>query len=662
MEQFLSSLLQLFEITHLAFLFGGTLLGLIVGILPGMGGTSGLALVLPFVFTLEPSYALAMMIGVLAPTTTSDTFPAVLMGIPGTSGSQATVMDGFPLSKKGMAAKALSAAFSSSLLGGVFGAVILSVSIYYAIPIIMTFGFGEQFLLVVLALLMVGALTGDNFVKGITACCLGLIIGSIGTAPITGDLRYTFGTLYLVEGVPLVIVGLGLFAIPEIVGLLDGRGAIAKSLKNEKGWLIGIRDVFRNWFLVLRCSTLGCLVGALPGLGGTVVDWIAYSHLKQTVRDGSQLGKGDIRGVIAPEAANNAKEGGALIPTLLFGIPGSGNKVLLLGGFVLIGIEPGLDMVTTNLDLTYLMIWSLALANILGAGICIAFASQISRITLVPYYILAPVMICLIFFATFNVNRDWFDFIGLLTFGLIGITFKNFGWSRPALLIGFFLSTKVELLSYQTYAVYGLSFISRPVSIVLIILCLATILLLLRQKFDIGYDSSVVKNKVQQICFVLFLSCLPITMIWSIAHLDYRANLYPTSLSVIAGILLTFILLIKVIDLRQVKALDNVMLRFASTHIFEHGNGFNNQLYYYASLLGYLGMNFIFGFPIASVIFINLFILFHDRRSFKVSAIITAVMILILWFLSSLLTLQFPIGAIGLLIDMPWWLGGELAQ
>ena len=660
MEQFFSSLVQLFEITHLAFLFGGTLLGLIVGILPGMGGTSGLALVLPFVFTLEPSYALAMMIGVLAPTTTSDTFPAVLMGIPGTSGSQATVMDGFPLSKKGMAARALSAAFSSSLLGGVFGAIILSISIYYAIPIIMTFGFGEQFLLVVLALLMVGALTGENFLKGVTACCLGLIIGSIGTAPITGDSRYTFDTLYLIEGVPLVIVGLGLFAIPEIVGLLDSKGAIAKSLKNEKGWLIGIKDVCKNWFLVLRCSTLGCLVGALPGLGGTVVDWIAYSHLKQTVKDTSQLGKGDIRGVIAPEAANNAKEGGALIPTLLFGIPGSGNKVLLLGGFVLIGIEPGLDMVTTNLDLTYLMIWSLALANILGAGICIGFASHISKITLVPYYILAPVMICLIFFAAFNVNRDWYDFIGLLTFGLIGIAFKNFGWSRPALLIGFFLSTKVELLSYQTHAVYGLSFISRPVSIILILLCLATILLLLRQKFDASYNSNFVKNKVQQICFVLFLLSLPVTMIWSIAHLDYRANLYPTSLSVIAIFLLTFILLIKIVDLRKIASLDNAVLRFANTHIFEIGARFNNQLYYYASFLGYLGMNFILGFPIASVLFINLFILFHDKKAFKISICISAVLIILLWFLSSLLTLQFPNGAIGLLIDMPWWLGGDL--
>ena len=530
MEQFVFAFFQLFELTHLLFLFGGTLLGLVVGILPGLGGTSGLALVLPFVYSLEPSYALAMMIGVLAPTTTSDTFPAVLMGIPGTAGSQATVMDGFPLSKKGMAARALSAAFCSSLMGGIFGAFILSISIYYAIPIIMAFGFGEQFLLIILALLMVGALTGENFIKGITACILGLIIGSIGSAPITGDLRFTFGTLYLVEGVPIVIVGLGLFALPEIVGLLDSKGAIAKALKNEKGWFRGIKDVFKNWFLVLRCSSIGCIVGALPGLGGTVVDWIAYSHLKQTSKDASDIGKGDIRGVIAPESANNAKEGGALIPTLLFGIPGSGNKVLLLGGFILIGVEPGLEMVTTHLDLTYLMIWSLAIANILGAGLCIGFASHISKLTLVRYYILAPVMIVLIFFATFNINRDWYDFIGLLGFGLIGITFKAFGWSRPALLIGFFLSTKVELLSYQTQAVYGLTFLTRPVSIILIVLCFGTILLLLRQKFKQSYTSSALKNKKNQIYYVLILLVLPILMISLISSLDYRASLYPICL------------------------------------------------------------------------------------------------------------------------------------
>ena len=660
MEQFVSAFFQLFELTHLLFLFGGTLLGLVVGILPGLGGTSGLALVLPFVYSLEPSYALAMMIGVLAPTTTSDTFPAVLMGIPGTAGSQATVMDGFPLSKKGMAARALSAAFCSSLMGGVFGALILSISIYYAIPIIMAFGFGEQFLLIILALLMVGALTGENFIKGVTACILGLIIGSIGSAPITGDLRFTFGTLYLVEGVPIVIVGLGLFALPEIVGLLDSKGAIAKALKNEEGWFRGIKDVFKNWFLVLRCSSIGCIVGALPGLGGTVVDWIAYSHLKQTSKDTSNIGKGDIRGVIAPESANNAKEGGALIPTLLFGIPGSGNKVLLLGGFILIGIEPGLEMVTTHLDLTYLMIWSLAIANILGAGLCIGFASHISKLTLVRYYILAPVMIVLIFFATFNINRDWYDFIGLLGFGLIGITFKAFGWSRPALLIGFFLSTKVELLSYQTQAVYGLTFLTRPVSIILIVLCFGTILLLLRQKFKQSYTSSALKNKKNQIYYVLILLVLPILMISLISSLDYRASLYPISLCVVSILLLTIIFFVKIIDYNNHHLLKYSFVKLVNMNIYEQNSGFNNQFFYYLSFIGYLIMNYIVGFPIASVIFINAFIIFHDKRDYKISIIISFVLLVILWFLSSMLTLQFPNGLIGLLIDMPWWLGGEL--
>ena len=660
MEQFVSAFFQLFELTHLLFLFGGTLLGLVVGILPGLGGTSGLALVLPFVYSLEPSYALAMMIGVLAPTTTSDTFPAVLMGIPGTAGSQATVMDGFPLSKKGMAARALSAAFCSSLMGGVFGAFILSISIYYAIPIIMAFGFGEQFLLIILALLMVGALTGENFIKGITACILGLIIGSIGSAPITGDLRFTFGTLYLVEGVPIVIVGLGLFALPEIVGLLDSKGAIAKALKNEEGWFRGIKDVFKNWFLVLRCSSIGCIVGALPGLGGTVVDWIAYSHLRQTSKDTSNIGKGDIRGVIAPESANNAKEGGALIPTLLFGIPGSGNKVLLLGGFILIGIEPGLEMVTTHLDLTYLMIWSLAIANILGAGLCIGFASRISKLTLVRYYILAPVMIVLIFFATFNINRDWYDFVGLLGFGLIGITFKAFGWSRPALLIGFFLSTKVELLSYQTQAVYGLTFLTRPVSIILIILCFGTILLLLRQKFKQSNTSSSLKNKKNQIYYVLVLLILPLLMISMISSLDYRASLYPISLCVISVLLLTIIFFVKIIEYNKHHLLKYPIVKFVNMNIYEQNSGFNNQFFYYLSFIGYLIMNFIVGFPIASVIFINAFIIFHDKRDYKISIIISFILLVILWFLSYMLTLQFPNGLIGLIIDMPWWLGGDL--
>ena len=338
MDLFFTVLGALFSLEHFLFLMAGILLGLTVGILPGLGGTTALAIILPFVSAFEPTSALALMIGVLAPTTTSDTFPAVLIGVPGTAGSQATVLDGYPMAKRGEAARALSAAFLSSMIGGVWGAIILTFAIVFAKPLILAVGFGEQFLLIVLALIMVGALTGANLVKGLASCLIGLVLGAVGLAQITAEPRLTFGTLYLTEGVPLVVVGMGLFAIPEIVSLLQSKASITEKLNLSGQWIRGFRDVAANWFLVFRCSTIGVIVGALPGLGGTVVDWIAYSHLRQTARDTTNIGKGDIRGVIAPESANNAKEGGALIPTILFGIPGSGNKVLLLGGFLLVGI------------------------------------------------------------------------------------------------------------------------------------------------------------------------------------------------------------------------------------------------------------------------------------------------------------------------------------
>ncbi|MEX2643981.1 MAG: tripartite tricarboxylate transporter permease, partial [Acetobacterales bacterium] len=341
MEAVGGALANLLTIEHFLYLSLGTLLGLTVGLLPGLGGIAGLSLVLPFVFGVEPTKALALMIGLLAPTTTSDTFPAVLMGIPGTSGSQATVMDGFPLAKRGEGARALGAAFAASLAGGLFGALVLTLSVFAARPIILSIGFGEQMMLVVFALSMIGMLTGTNALKGLATCGVGLLVGSIGSAPGNGELRLAWDTTYLSDGIPLVIVGLGMFAVPEIVDLLRRHGTISQTSELGRGWMHGLRDTIRHWWIVLRCATIGVLVGALPGLGGSVVDWIAYGHVVQTSKDRSGFGSGDIRGVIAPESANNAKDGGALIPTLLFGIPGSGSMALLLGGFILIGIEPG---------------------------------------------------------------------------------------------------------------------------------------------------------------------------------------------------------------------------------------------------------------------------------------------------------------------------------
>ncbi|MEM9684944.1 MAG: tripartite tricarboxylate transporter permease, partial [Pseudomonadota bacterium] len=474
-ETFIAAFFQLVEPSHIIFLFLGVILGLLVGILPGLGGIAGLSVLLPFVFGMDQADALAMMIGLIAPTATSDTFPSVLMGIPGTSASQATVVDGFPLAKRGEGARALGAAFSASMIGGLFGAMVLTAAIFAARPIILAMGFGEQLLLVILALSMIGMLTGTSALKGLATCCFGLILGTMGTAPATGEFRLGFDSIYLSDGIPIVIVGLGMFAMPEIIDLLRRSTRISEKPELGSGWIDGFRDVVRHWWIVLRCSMIGCIVGALPGLGGSVVDWIAYGHVIQTSKNRETFGTGDIRGVLAPESANNAKEGGAMIPTLLFGIPGSGSYAILLGGFILIGIEPGVTMLTQDLDLTFVMIWSLALGNVLATALCLLLANYVALLTTIRYAYLAPFMLVLIFFAAFQATREWNDLIALFVMGTLGVFMKRFGWSRPALLIGYFLAPRLEPTIYQAYQVYGLKFFERPIVIVLVILTILSI-------------------------------------------------------------------------------------------------------------------------------------------------------------------------------------------
>ena len=239
MDIILSALTELLAPHHLLFLVLGVVIGLSVGILPGLGGIAGLSLVLPFVFGMDPTDALAIMIGLTAVTTTSDTFPAVLMGVPGTAGSQATVMDGFPLAKKGEAARALSAAFAASLFGGIFGAIVLTGAVFAAKPIILSFGFGEQLMLVVLALTMIGMLTGESAMKGLASCGIGLMLGAIGSAYMTGQMRMGFDLLYFTDGVPLIVVGLGMFAVPEIVDLLRRQQTISETSQLGVGWVRG---------------------------------------------------------------------------------------------------------------------------------------------------------------------------------------------------------------------------------------------------------------------------------------------------------------------------------------------------------------------------------------------------------------------------------------
>lgn len=459
------------------FLFGGVLMGLALGAMPGLGGLVGLAILLPFTFDMDPYAAFAVMIGLISVTSTADTIPSVLFGVPGTAASQATIMDGHPMAKNGEAGRAFGAAYTSSLLGGLLGALILALSIPVLRPIVLAFGSPEFFMMGILGISMVAVLSGNAPLKGLIAGALGLALGMVGMDPQTGVIRWSFGQLYLWDGIPLVPIALGIFAIPEIVDLLI-RGTRIADVPREamKGVVTGIMDSFRHWFLVLRCSAIGVWIGAIPGLGASVVDWFAYGHALQSERGASQsFGKGDVRGVIAPESANNSKEGGGLIPTIAFGVPGSASMALLLGAMTIQGLTPGSSMLTSRLDITYTMIWSLAIANILGTGLCLIFTNTLAKVALVRINLIAPLVIAVVFLAAFQATAHFGDLWALIAISLFGWFMKRFGWPRPPVILGLVLSSIIENYLFISVSRYGTGWLLRPIVLVIMLLVLVSL-------------------------------------------------------------------------------------------------------------------------------------------------------------------------------------------
>src|SRR5215467_6772927 len=410
--------LLLMEPHRLMFLGLGCIMGLVLGIVPGIGGLTGTAMLLPFTFNMDPYAAFALLLGLGATTATGDPIPAVLFGVPGGAASAATVLDGFPMAKKGEAGRALSAAYMSSLMGGVFGAVLMAISIPILRPVMLFIGSPELLAFSVLGISMVAVLSGNAPLRGITAGCLGVMIAMIGTDPQTGTLRWTFDSLYLWDGLPLTPLLLGVFALPELCDLLIARVAISADTGTTniyKGQWQGVKDCFQHWWLILRCSWIGGGIGSIPGISASVVDWLAYGHALKTEKGAHEtFGKGDVRGVIASESSNNAKEGGALVPTVAFGVPGSATMAILLGAFLIHGLVPGPDMLTKNLSITYAMVWSVALANILGAGLCYAFSPQFAKLATLRYTLILPAVLGIIYIGAFEATRQWGDLFTLL--------------------------------------------------------------------------------------------------------------------------------------------------------------------------------------------------------------------------------------------------------
>ena len=472
----ITALALILEPARLAVLFSGVLIGLGIGVIPGLGGIVGMALLLPFTFGMDPYMAFAFLLGMSAVTTTSDTIPAILFGVPGTTGSAATVLDGHPMAKRGEAGRAFGAAYSASLIGGVFGAFLLAISIPVLRPLILFVGSPELLAFAILGVSMVAALSGRTPLRGLAIAGFGILLAMVGADPQTAVPRWTMGELYLFDGLELIPITLGLFALPELADMAIARRSVAGDSKidTRKGQWEGIKDTFRHKWLVLRCAFIGAGLGAIPGLGAAVVDWIAYGHAARTEKGASEtFGTGDVRGVLASEGSNNAKEGGALVPTIAFGVPGSASMAILLGAFLVHGLNPGPQMLTSKLDVTYAMVWSVGLANVLGAGVCFLFSNQIARIATVRQPIIVPIILAIVLVGAYQGSRQWGDIYTLIAFGLLGWTMKRLKWPRPPLILGFVLGATVERYMFISTMRYGWEWMTRP--LVMIVLALAVL-------------------------------------------------------------------------------------------------------------------------------------------------------------------------------------------
>ncbi|MCW5717969.1 MAG: tripartite tricarboxylate transporter permease [Bauldia sp.] len=478
MEALGGGLALLFDPMTMIGLFGGVFAGLVVGLIPGLGTGLALALLLPFTIVMEPSVAFAVIVGLLAVNTTSDTIPAVLFGVPGSSGAAATVVDGFEMSKQGRAKEALGAAYTASMIGGVFGAVLLGIAIPIMGALIPKIGTPELLAICILGLCFVSSVSGRSVLKGLASASIGVLLSFIGISNQTGEMRWTFDSLYLWDGLPFIPLTLGLYALPSLIDMIHMPLLGAGMREGSKGdsLLRGIRVAFRNWFLVLRSSWIGVMLGAIPGIGTSVIDWVAYGMAVRTAKPPSSFGAGDVRGVIAPEASNNARDGGAFVPTLALGIPATAGLAIVLGIFLIHGVTPGPRMLTDHLDLTYMLVWGLALANLIGGAACLFFTPQLARFLDIPARYLVAGMLVLVLMGAFQASLSLGDLWMVLGVGTIAFLMKALDWPRPPLLLGFILGEIIERYLFISIQIYDWHWLLRPG--VLVILAIAAYALL----------------------------------------------------------------------------------------------------------------------------------------------------------------------------------------
>ena len=477
-EAFFSGLAAVFAYPTFFVLLGGIGIGFAVGILPGVGGLVTLALMLPFVFEMTPTHAFAFLLGMLAVTSTTGDITSILFGVPGESISAATIVDGHAMAKNGEAGRALGAALMSSLVGGIVGAFALAASIPVVAPLVLSFKSPEFLALALLGITFLASLSGNSKLRGMLAGGLGLVLAMVGLDPQSGMPRYTMGMPQLWDGIGIVPVTVGLFALPEVVDLWVRGTSIAETRTGRIGgvWQ-GVKDTFEHWGTTVRCSIIGAFIGVIPGLGAGVSQWVAYGHAVQSAPDKSRFGAGDVRGVLGPGAANNSGLGGALVPTIAFGVPGNVVMAILLGAFLVQGLVPGPSMLTENLSLTFTFVWFIVIANVITVAFCFLFLNQLAKLTHVRGSLLIPGIVLLVFLGGYSGTNSMLDVGITLLFGVVGLVMVYIDWPRPPLILGLVLGGLVERNFFISYELHGLTFLWRPIVAVTLVIALGVLFL-----------------------------------------------------------------------------------------------------------------------------------------------------------------------------------------
>ncbi len=459
------------------FMFIGVIYGLVIGILPGLGGIVALALLLPFTYGFSVPATLSLLLGAHIATIWGSSVTSILFNVPGAAKSLALCFDGYPMTQQGKASRALGASATAALLGGLVGAVFLAISIPVVRPIMLFLGPSEYLMMAIWGLTIIATFSEGSLLKGMVAAVLGVLVAFIGTDIVTGTPRFTFGVEFLMDGISFPVAMIGMFAVAEMMKLyVKGGSVVDRGVTHEKSTVLeGVKDVFRHWWLVVRSSLLGLWIGVLPGVGASVGGIAAYAQAVQTSKTPERFGKGAVEGVIAPDATLGANEGGGLMPTLAFGIPGGEGMAILLVAFIGMGITPGPEMLTKSLDLVFSMVWIIVLANVFVTLIGLAAAPYFARLPAMHPNIMVPLVLSVCFIGAFAARSRIEDVVVAAVFGILGYLMDKYHYSRANFVIGMVLATMIERNLHLSLTLHGSNFIfTRPVTFAMFIFIIFT--------------------------------------------------------------------------------------------------------------------------------------------------------------------------------------------